>query len=101
VTEDQQTLNSRGASEQASSVKEALNYPDAVEMFQNLHSHGIKTLRAEITPDMSAEDRAKELLVAGEEATQEAGISMPEEQRALEATQMLHHVYEEDYSLGA
>ena len=67
-------------------------------MFQNLQTHGIKTLTAEITPDMSSEDRVRELLLAGKEATQQVGIPMPSEQRELEAAQELNNSYEDGYS---
>ena len=98
---DQKALNAPSTGEQASLVQEALNHPDAAQMFQNLHMHGVKTLTAEITLDMSTEDRVSELLVAGREATQEAGIPMPEEQRQLEATLDQGNSHEDDYSLSA
>ena len=97
---DQKALNASNTGEQASHIQDALNHPDAAQMFQNLHTHGVKTLTADITSDMSAEDRAREILVAGQEATQEAGISMPSEQRELEVTQALNNSYEDDYSHG-
>jgi len=96
---DQKTLNVSSTGE-ASPIQDALNHPDAAQMFQNLHTHGVETLTAEITPDMSTEDRVSELLLAGQEATQQAGIPMPEEQRELEATQELNNTYEDDYSLS-
>ena len=49
---------------------------------------------------MGAEDRASELLLAGRDATLEAGLPMPSEARELEATQELHNSYEDDYSLS-
>jgi len=70
LAEDQKTLTAATEQGQSSAIGEVLNHPDAAQMFQNLHSHGVKTLTAEITPDMSAEDRA---------ATAQAGIPMPEE----------------------
>jgi len=96
---DQKTLNASIRGE-TSSVLDVLNHPDAALMFQNLQSRGVNTLTAEITPDMSTEDRVRELLVAGHEATQEAGIPMPEEQRELEAMHARNNSYEDDYSLG-
>jgi len=106
LAEDQKALNATTADPQAFPVRDALNHSDAAQMFQNLHSHGVKTLSAEITPDMTAQDRASELLLAGQEATQEAGIPMPDEQRELETarehhiTHDHHHSYEDDYSMG-
>ena len=97
---DQKTLNTSSTGEQASSVQDALNHPDAAQMFQNLQTHGVKTLTAEVAPDMSPEDRVSELLLAGQEATQEAGIPMPEEQRQLEATREHNNSYEGDNSLS-
>ena len=97
---DQKALNASNTGEQASHIQDALNHSDAAQMFQNLHTHGVKTLTADITSDMSAEDRAREILVAGQEATQEAGISMPSEQRDIEVTQALNNSYEDDYSHG-
>jgi len=97
---DQKTLNSSAVEGQTSPVQDALNHPDAAHMFQNLHTNGITTLKADITPDMTAEDRVGELLLAGREATILAGIPMPEEERELEATQELNNSYEDDYSLG-
>ena len=94
---DQKTLNVSSTGEQASPIQNALNHPDAAQMFQNLQTHGVKTLTAEITPDMSPEDRVSKLLHAGQEATQEAGIPMPSKQRELEATQELNNSYEDDF----
>jgi len=95
---DQKTLNEPTASERTLPIRDALNHPDAAQMFQNLQTHGIKTLTAEITPDMSSEDRVRELLLAGKEATQQVGIPMPSEQRELEAAQELNNSYEDGYS---
>ena len=69
-------------------------------MFKTLHINGVTTLKADITPNMGAEDRASELLLAGRDATLEAGLPMPSEARELEATQELHNSYEDDYSLS-
>jgi len=81
LVEDKSALNASSQEGQDSRVLEAINHPDAAQMFQNLQSHGVTSLKAEITPDMNAEERATELLLAGQEATQEVGIPMPEEQR--------------------
>jgi len=98
---DQKALNTPSAHGQASPIQDAVNHPDAAQMFQNLQAHGVTTITAEITPDMSAEDRASGLLLAGQEATQEAGIPMPSEQREFEVAQEYNNSYEDDYSLGA
>jgi len=97
---DQKALNASSAGEQTSTVQDALNHPDAAQMFQNLHTHGVKTLTAEITPDMSAEDRVSEILIAGQEATQKAGIPMPSEHREPEVTLEQSNSFEDDYSYG-
>ncbi len=97
---DQKALNAPSTGEQASPIQDAVNHPDAAQMFQNLHTHGVKTLTAEITPDMSAESRVSELLLAGQEATQQAGIPMPSAQRELDAMQELNNSYEDDYSFS-
>ena len=97
---DQKTLNVSSTCEQASPIQDALNHPDAAQMFQNLQTHGVKTLTAEITPDMSPEVRASGLLLAGQKATKDAGIPMPSEQRQLEATREHNNSFEDDNSLS-
>lgn len=86
-----------------SPIHEALSHPSAPAMFQNLHNHGVETLNADISPELNAEDRASNILLAGESATHEAGLEMPEEQQVAETSlpqQNLTHepAYEEDYS---
>jgi len=108
LTADQKAMNAAATGEQTSSVQDAVNHPDAAEMYKNLHTHGVETILAEITPGMGAEDRVRELLLAGQEATKEAGIPMPAEQRELDAAQELdnsyhqdlNNSYEDDYSVG-
>ncbi|MEP1230065.1 MAG: hypothetical protein ABJG88_05265 [Litorimonas sp.] len=97
---DQKTLSAAAEQGQISNVEKTINNPDAAKMFQNLHNHGIKALKANITPDMSAEDRASELLLAGRSATAEAGIPMPAEQRDLTDKQELNNSYEDDHSFS-
>lgn len=97
---DQKTLNQTITDQQTSPIVDAVNHPDAAQMFQNLQTHGVEIIPAEITSDMSTEDRVSELLLAGQEATHAAGIPMPSEQRELEAAQQVNHSYEDDYSLG-
>ena len=97
---DQKALNTPSADGQVSPIQDVINHPDAAQMFQNLQTHGVTTLTAEVAPEMNPEDRASELHLAGQKATQEAGIPMPEEQRQLEATLEHSNSYEDDYSLG-
>jgi len=100
LAQDQETLNTSMMDGQISPVQEALNHPDAAHMFQNLHSNGVTTLTADLTPEMSAEDRAGKLLFAGREATLQAGIPMPEEERQLETRQEQYSDYEDDHSVS-
>ena len=100
LAEDEQTLSLSAQDGHSSPIQEALNHPDAAHMFKTLHINGVTTLKADITPNMGAEDRASELLLAGRDATLEAGLPMPSEARELEATQELNNSYEDDYSLS-
>jgi len=110
LAEDQQTLNQHAeATGVSTSAHKAINHPDAEEMMLNLHAEGVSTLRVDIRPDMEAEERVGHILNAGKEATHEAGLLMPEEQRAADAQidmasqQQIHspeRAYEEDYSYG-
>lgn len=104
---DEITLREANLGSETSPIQDALSHPDAAEMFHNLRVHEVETIPAEVTPDMGPEDRVREILVAGQEATYEAGILMPSEQRDLDAAQELHNSYlntqdsyEDDYSIG-
>jgi len=103
LTEDQKTLDTAYTGGERSQAYEAISHPDAAAMFSNLYQHGVETLRADITPDMTLEDRVSELLTAGHDATLQAGIDMPEQQRMAEAVQQQQAAqsYEDDYSYGA
>lgn len=98
LAEDEQTLSLSAQDGHSSPIQEALNHPDAAHMFKTLHINGVTTLKADITPNMGAEDRASELLLAGRDATLEAGLPLPSEARELEATQEHNNSYEDDYS---
>jgi len=60
-------------------VHEALNHPDAAQMFANLYEAKVETIPATLTAEMPRNDRIVELLQAGRVATQEAGLPMPED----------------------
>lgn len=102
LAEDQKSLEAAYTGGTQSPAHIAISHPDAAAMFNNLYEHGVHSLRADITPDMSPEDRVSELLTAGHEATLQAGIDMPEQQRMAEAVQeqYLEQSYEDDYSYG-
>jgi len=99
---DSKDLDAAYTGGERSPAHEAVSHPDAAAMFDNLQNNGVETIPAEITPDMTAEDRVGELLTAGHSATLEAGLDMPAQQRAAEiAEQQAAQTYEEDYSYGA
>ena len=108
LAEDQKVLNRQAEETGVSSpAHEAVNHPDAVQMIENLHVEGVSTLKVELTSDMGPEERVGNILVAGKEATQEAGLSMPHEQsveaaQIEEASMQPQHIpepaYEDDYS---
>ena len=105
---DQKTLNQQVSETGVSTpAHEAINHPDAFQMIGNLHAAGVSTLKAKIQPDMDIEDRVGNILNAGRDATQEAGLLMPHEERAREseaelgadyAQPIAEPVYEDDYS---
>ena len=105
---DQKTLNQQVSETGVSTpAHEAINHPDAFQMIGNLHAAGVSTLKAKIQPDMDIEDRVGNILNAGRDATQEAGLLMPHEERAQEseaelvadyAQPIAEPVYEDDYS---
>jgi len=104
LSEDTKTLNADpNLSDFGESVRKAVNHPDASQMYRNLHNGGVEDVFAKIEPNMEADIRASTLLNSGAEASREAGIPLPEEQRALAAenetarTQELS--YEDDYGL--
>ncbi|MEP1230422.1 MAG: hypothetical protein ABJG88_07080, partial [Litorimonas sp.] len=82
LSEDATTLNDiSNPSEWQTRVRDAVNHPDAAQMYQNLHTGGVETVSTDITATMDAETRAPKLLIAGAEASNEAGIPLPSEQR--------------------
>lgn len=98
---DAQVLEAAYTGGERSPAHEAIQHPDAAAMFGNLYHNGIETIPAEITPEMTTEDRVSELLAAGHNATLEAGLDMPEQQRAAEmAQQQSYQHYEEEHSYG-
>ena len=109
LADDQTTLNASGANAETLPMRQAVNHPDALEMFETLHANGVEWIPAHITPDMDAGDRVREILLAGEAATREAGIPLPEEQREIDAGRQIEIAhqpdftdsYEDDYSLEA
>lgn len=111
LAEDQQTLNAQfnttGVSSQA---RDAINHGDALQMIKNLDDHGISSLKAELTAGMDIEDRVGAILNAGAQATIEAGLLMPEEERHLGTqadaasnahAQTVERGHDDDYSYGA
>jgi len=98
---DSQILEAAYTGGERSPAHAAIQHPDAATMFGNLYHNGVETIPAEITPEMTTEDRVSELLTAGHTATLEAGLDMPEQQRVAEmAQQQVYHSYEEDNSYG-
>jgi len=88
-----------------SPVHEALSHPSVPVMFENLYTHGVETIEADISPELSPNQRASNILVGGGEATREAGLSLPEEQHEVESS-LTHQtvspepIYEDDHSYG-
>jgi len=83
LADDARTLNANPAlSEWQIKVRDAVNHPDAAKMYENLQLNGVETVPAEIESNMDADIRASKLLTAGTEASHEANISLPQEQRA-------------------
>ena len=72
-------------------------------MYSNLREHGVETVPAEISPDMSPEIRATELLIAGRTATLEAGLEIPEVENIDEKhsahSEQLHQELEDAYEV--
>jgi len=106
IASDQQVLNERfEASGVSSPARDAVNHPDAVQMFDTLQKNGVQTLDAEITAQMDPEERVGTLLNAGINATREAGLPMPEEQAEAEVSNVPNiHIpeaaREDDHSLS-
>lgn len=102
LASDSKLLEAAYTGGERSPVHEAIQHPDAAAMFDNLYNNGVETIPANITPDMATEDRVSELLTAGHNATLQAGIDMPAQQRASQmAEQQATQSYEEDFSYGA
>lgn len=79
---DQTTLNQEMAETGVSSqAHQVINHPDAFEMIENLRANGVNALKADIRDDMGIEERVGTILSAGQVATREAGIAMPQERR--------------------
>ena len=102
---DLHTLNQQAAETGVSSpALEAINHPDAHQMMKNLHDGGIAVINADISDDMSAEERVGKILNAGKDATQEAGLPMPHEDRKMEVEPSTANrntpelAYEDDHS---
>ena len=86
LAQDQKILNQHVEETGVSTpATDAINHPDATQMIETLHAHGVSTLNTQITSDMSIEDRVGRILNAGKEATLEAGLLLPHEQREEEA----------------
>lgn len=106
LSQDQKTLNQRAEDTGVSTpANEAINHPDALQMFQNLQAAGVSTLKTDVTPEMGVDERVGNILNAGQDATQEAGLPMPHEQREQESTveqsqRMPESSYEDDHSFG-
>jgi len=65
LSKDAEVLNNiANPTDWQSTVRDAVNHPDAAQMYQNLHAGGVETVPAHITPDMDAETRTPELLTA-------------------------------------
>ena len=111
LAEDQKTLNQQAQETGVSSLAHrAVNHPDAAQMMQKLHMEGVSTFKAEVTSDMCIEARVGCILHAGKQATHEAGLLLPVEERAIDAQadeasrshiQTAESVYEDDHSYGA
>ena len=100
---DQAVIEAAYTGGERSAIHAALSHPSAVQMYSNLHEHGVETVPAEISPDMSPEIRATELLIAGRTATLEAGLEIPEVENIDEKhsahSEQLHQELEDAYEV--
>jgi len=104
LAEDQNALNTLAKETgESSAAREALNDPEPQTMIANLHEAGIDNLNVKISDDMSIDERVNSVLEAGRVATQEAGLSLPEDGRDIQEPEISAYkddALENDDSLG-